>query len=260
MSNEPYRPSPSPKSGRFKTFVAWTCGPIVLLELIALSAVMIWAMRVASDEKSSGPAWVSMGRLLVGGGEVNPKLENGEPIPDSFFGTSVELMQSSDVLRGAQTRMHALHPDLKPQFCRFEAARVPGTDIITVRTTGDEPAYVVAFADAVMDEFISKRKELRMGRGEAAMIPIQDELISLEKEMSLAEQRIKAAEQSGASPDTLIESKAKLQQMKMGYDRLIINLRQMDVRRSDGDSIAILEHASRPILVKPQVSIFSIFK
>ncbi len=256
MSNEPNRIPPAPKSGRFKTVVAWVCGPIVLLELIAFVVVWIWAWNVTS----SAPNWVSMAKLLVGGVEVNPKLENGRPIPDSFFGTSVELMHSSSVLRGAEMRMHALHPDLKPQPCRFEAARVPGANIIVVRMTGAEPAYVMAYLDAVMDEFIAKRKEIRAGSGEGAMIGIQDELVRLEKEMLLTEQKIKAAEKSGTEPEELITLKAKSEKIKSNHDRLIGALRQMDTGRSDGDSFAIIEHASRPVLVVPQFSIFKVFK
>ena len=260
MMDDP-NPNPSaPKSSRFKTVVAWVCGPIVLVELIALVAVMIWAMRVASDAKSSGPTWVSMSRLLAGGAEMNPKMANGEPIPDTFIATNVELIQSSSVLRGAEMRVHELHPDLKRQPCRLTAGRVPGASIIVLQARGSEPAYVQAFLDAVMDEFIAKRKEMRMGSGEGAMIAIQDELVRLEKEMPHAEQRVKAAEQSGASPETLIESKARLHNMKMHYERLIDTLRKLDVRHSDGDSFAIIERASRPALMVPQFSIFNLFK
>ena len=253
MSNEPNPPPPAAKSARFKTVVAWVCGPIVLLELIAFVAISIWAWNVTS----SGPTYVSMARLLVGGVEVNPMLEHGGPIPDSFFSTSIELMQSSSVVRGAEMRVHVLHPDLRPQPCHFEAVRVPGANIIALRMTGAEPAYVKTYLDAVMDEFIARRKEMRLGSGEGTRIALQDEIVRLEKEMQATDQKLKA---SGTEPEELTNLKIKSEKIKSNYERVMVALRPLDARRSEGDSIAIFERASPPVRMVPQFSIFNAFK
>ena len=99
--------------------------------------------------------------------------------------------------------------------------------------------------DAIMDEFLATRRELESKMG-THVFSLNDALVRLEKEIPLEEQQIKASEQSGASPETLIKQKASLQQVKMAYDRLLATLRQLDVHRADGaPSITILEHASR---------------
>lgn len=254
-------PSPPVRApGRFKTVVAWVCGPIVLVQLIALIFGAAYFYGSGLNAKDGKRTYISMARLLVGGMEVNPKLGNGEPIPDSFYGTCAELIMSATVLQSAQMRVHSLHPDLAPHRVKIEAGRLPGTRILVLRMDSEDPAYAQAMLDAVMDEFMAMRRELRSNGQEGAVITIQDELVRLEKTMPLAEQKIKAAELSGASPEQLIEPKAALQRMKMSYERLIENLRRMDIPRADSEVFAILEHASPAVRIVPSFSFSNLFK
>ena len=260
MSQEPKLNPPASTASRFKTVVAWVCGPIVLVELIALAIVTVWAAGILSKQKSSGPTYVSMARLMVGGGQANPKLANGEPMTVNYIGTLIELIQSNEVQKRALARVHAWHPDLEPQQFKIEAAEVGNTSIIMLRSTATNPAFAQVILDAVMDEFIAMQK-INSGSGEATMIVIQDELVKLEKDMPLAEQRIKAAEQGGANPEQLIEPKARLQRMKMQCDRLMATLRNLDHDRPKGGAVfSILERASPAAVVVPTHPIFNHFK
>lgn len=260
MANDSQSAPIPAKSGRFKTIVAWVCGPIVLVQLIALIFGAAYFYGSGLDAKDGKKTYVSMARILVGGAEANPKLENGEPIPDSFYGTNIELLMSAEVLKGAEMRVHALHPDLPPRYIKIDAGRLPNTRIIVARATCEDPAYTQAFLDAVMDEFIAKRKELQFASQQGQVFAIQDELVRLEKEMPLSEQKIKAAELAGATPEQLIEKKAGLQQMKMSYDRLIGMLRSMDNRSKGGVVFTILEHASLAVRIVPAFSFSHLFK
>ena len=253
MSQEPNPPSPASKPGRFKTFVAWVCGPIVLLELIAIAGVAVWAVQFSAKNNSSEPAYVSTTRLMVGGPGVDTV------IPDEFYATNIELIHSDKVLKRAGARVEALHLGMQPQPCKVETGRIPSAQIIVIRATGPNPAYVQAYLDAVMDEFIAIRKEMRAGR-EGVAVAIQDELVRLEKDMQLAEEKIEAAKKSSTEPEELTKSNSKLQRAKMQYERLMVTLRGLDVRPSDRDSLAILDRASGPIPVAQQFSIFNGFK
>jgi hypothetical protein len=231
------------------------CAMVKSLFSFILTLLLPWASHAADAQ------YGSMARMLVGGLDVNPKLENGEPIPESFYGTCVELLQVTAVVRGAHARVHALHPDLPPQHCKLEVGRMPGTRVIVLRAFSSEPAYTKAYLDAVMDEFLAKRKEMQAAGGQGAWEAVMDELVRLEKEIPLAEQRIKASEQNGTAPDQLIEPKAKLQQMKMVYDRLLGTARKLqDKPRESGPVFSIIERASVPILLKPSFSLPNLFK
>ena len=204
--------------------------------------------------------YVSMGKMLIGGVDVNPKMANGEPIPEVFYGTCVELIRGGAVLQAAGARVHALHPDLELQPCQIEAARIPNTRIIMIRADGPSPALVRAMLDAVMDEFIALRKQVKAGAGEGVRFAMMDECVRLEKEMPLLDQTIQAAEKNGKKSDELIEPKARLQKMKMIYDRLRDTLRKTnETPHASGEDLTIIERASIPALVKPG-SLLEFFK
>ena len=253
-------PSPPVRApGRFKTVVAWVCGPIVLLELIALAAATIWGASVMHSAESS-KTYISMARLLVGGMEVNPKLGNGEPMPDSFFGTCAELMMNAALQKRATYRVRALHPDLAPRLVKIEAARMPGTRILVIRATAEDPAYAMAMLDAVMDEFIAVQKEMTGTTSEEKTVAIQDELVRLEKDMQHTEERQRAAQQSGASAEEVDKLKSQLERAQRSHDKLTDMLREIDRQPRVGKLFTILEHASLAIRVVPSFSIFNLFK
>ena len=265
MSQEPNPLSPASKPGRFKTFVAWVCGPIVLLELIGIAGVAVWAVQFSAKNNSSNPAYVSTARLLTGGTEV------GTPIPDDFFATNIELIQSAAVLKNADLRVKALHPEMQPQPCKVEASRIPGTRIIVIRGAAADSKYAQAYVEAVTDELIAMRKEIRVEAMEHMVVVIQDELVRLEKkmqhereEMSLFnKERDKLPEAERAKFDMVEDWKLiteKVERTKAVFGDLNMKLRKLDLEKSmDADVITRLEHACPGVLVKPTFPILNIF-
>lgn len=207
--------------------------------------------------------YVSTAKLLVGGMEVNPKLKNGEPIPESFYGTCVELLQTSSILSAARARVHALHPDLPVQPCKLEAGRLPGTRIIVLRSAALEPAYAQAYLDSVMDEFLAKGRESHGSGAQAELDVVSREVPRWERDIARAEQQIKVAEQNGTKPDQLVEPKAKLQQDKMVYERLLATARKLEERvrgGGGGEFFSVIEHATTPIALQPGSALPDLFK
>ncbi|MEO6739228.1 MAG: polysaccharide biosynthesis tyrosine autokinase [Chthoniobacteraceae bacterium] len=137
------------------------------------------------------PAWLSSGRLMVSG-----QMKIGESAAAyseelvNFFGTQIELMQSAKVLQGAETRVLALHPDLPREQVKMTVGQLPKAAIFQINVYGKSPAYSQAYLDAVMDEYIAKKKEMRENRREGAAVAIQDELVRLEKDMLKEEEEM----------------------------------------------------------------------
>lgn len=137
------------------------------------------------------PAWRSTGRLMVSG-----QLRVGESSMGyseelvNFFGTQIELMQSGEVLRGAETRVRALHPDLPPEQVKVTVGQLPKAAIFVLQVFAKSPAYAQAYVDACMDEYIAKKKEMRENKREGAAVAIQDELVRLEKDMQKEEEEM----------------------------------------------------------------------
>ena len=130
------------------------------------------------------PAFLSTGRLMVSG-----QLRIGDSSTAyseelvNFFGTQIELMQSSDVLEGAKTRVHALHPDLPPEQVKLVVGQLPKAAIFVMQVFGKSPAYAQYYVDACMDQYIAKKKEMKANSREGAIVALQEELVRLEKDM-----------------------------------------------------------------------------
>jgi len=219
--------------------------------------VFVFSVLLSFGCSAEESQFVSMARLLVGGAGVRL-------IPDTFYGTNIELIRSAQISRGARNRVHSLHPDLNPVSSEVEAGRLPGTDIIVLRATGPEREYVKAFLDSVIDEFLAFRRELMTEReeldGGKAINALSDELVRLEKEMVLTEQELKTVEKSGAAPIALT---VRLNQKKMTHDRLVETLRGVYSRQQSqqgGEIVSILDRASSAIAVKPGAALPNLAK
>lgn len=131
------------------------------------------------------PSYRSDARMMVSGqtrlggetvGAYNEELMN-------FFGTQIELMKSTEVLKGARTRVASLHPDLAPEEVQLEVGQLPKAAIFVMRAIGKTPAYTQHYLDACMDEYLAKKKEMRDSSREGLVVQLQDELVRLENEM-----------------------------------------------------------------------------
>jgi len=218
-----------------------------------VSALLV-AWLVTGFSHAEERQWLCTGKVLIGGLEVSPKFKNGDPIPDSFFTTCVELLQTSSILHGARLRVQSLHPDLQPQPCKLEVARLPGTRIIVLRTSAPDPAYARAYLDSVIDEFLAKGREEHGSGARAELDVYLGEIPKRARDIARADQEIKAAEQNGVKPDQLVEAKAKLQQDKMFYERLLSAAQKLEDRVRDGgggEIFSVVERASSPVALQP---------
>lgn len=142
------------------------------------------------------PAFLSSGRMMVAG-----QLRLGDNSTGyseelmNFFGTQIELMQSSDVLNGAKVRVSALHPDMPKEEVKVVVGQLPKAAIFVLNVYAKSPAYAQAYVDALMEEYMAKKKELRENSGANAALAIQDELVRLEKDMKLEEEEMHSFQQ-----------------------------------------------------------------
>ena len=201
--------------------------------------VFLVALMLTLASRAEDRQWVSLGKLLVGGAEVNPKLENGESIPEDFYGTSVEIIQSRGVLERAHNAVRAAHPELQAQPCKVVASRLPQTRIIVVRASGADPAFTQTYLDAIMEAFLAARKDLKKGGGEGTVAAINVQLVRLEKDIKRKIQEIKAEEPRGPKPEQLIETKGDLEILRKQHDRLLVTLRTLDVKKGVGENAAV---------------------
>lgn len=139
---------------------------------------------------SAPPQYQSSGRLMVSG-KIN--LPDGAVYNEeaaNFFGTQLELLQSSEVSRRADSRVMALNPNLEKVPVRLFANIIPKTSIFAVTAQGLQPQQSKAYLDAVMDEYIAYRRSLRSDKSDVTLSAITDQVVDLEKALRQAEEQL----------------------------------------------------------------------
>ncbi|HUB66726.1 MAG TPA: polysaccharide biosynthesis tyrosine autokinase [Candidatus Methylacidiphilales bacterium] len=158
--------------GVFKRF--WW---VVLLTTSAGICISAWVVT------QMPPAFQSVGSIIVGGQvQLNEATAYNEE-QDDFYGTQMKLMRGDDVQRGATRRVETLHPELKPEVPTFEVTQEPKTAAFDLRVVSQSAAFAQAFLQAVMEEYIDKRKRIRQQSSDETSVGISDEMASLNKEM-----------------------------------------------------------------------------
>jgi capsular exopolysaccharide synthesis family protein len=142
-------------------------------------AASIGVCMQAYKASSLPTEYVSYARLVAGGQSAVPGAMR-ESTSD-FFSNASELLRSGEVRKRATERVEALNPDLKAVGVSLRVNRSGQSSILNVSAVGGEPKYTVAYLNALLDEFISFRREMREQNTESALNSIMEELIRLEK-------------------------------------------------------------------------------
>jgi succinoglycan biosynthesis transport protein ExoP len=103
---------------------------------------------------------------------------------DSFNGTQKELMKSAEVQRNAAKRVAAQHPELPPLEAELTVALKPTTEIFVLTATSPSAKYSQDYLDAVMAEYLNKKKKERYATTDTTADAITEEMKKLEGEMA----------------------------------------------------------------------------
>ena len=139
---------------------------------------------------SAPPQYQSSGRLMVSGKIALPEGAVYNEEAANFFGTQLELLQSSEVARRADARVMALNPNLEKVPVRLFANVLPKTSIFAVTAQGMQPQQTKAYLDAVMDEYIAYRRSMRSDKSDVTLSAITDQVVDLEKNLRKAEEEL----------------------------------------------------------------------
>jgi polysaccharide biosynthesis transport protein len=220
---------------------------------LAISAWVIFQQKTV---------FVSTGRMMVSGGI---KLQEGAVFSEelaNFFGTQVELMKSEEVRARATSRLGSKEPQLQPVPVTLAVSQMPQTSIFVFLASGSEALYTQKLLDAIMDEYITTKRELRSSKSETTQTAIMDEVSRVENAMRQGEQElldfqkennVGYLEKEGNSAGSYLATlNRQLADLKTQYQLLasldidqIIERRQNDPQRT-GDTAAAAAAATDP--------------
>ncbi|MCA1963442.1 MAG: polysaccharide biosynthesis tyrosine autokinase [Prosthecobacter sp.] len=142
-------------------------------------------VSIAVIRHSSRPvAYKSLAKLVAGGRVVaNDGSVGWSDNLTDFYGTIIETLESAEIRKRALNRMHMLHPDMKDANIEVKVAQTKGSAIFNIFAIGPEPKYVQYFLDALLDEFVNFRQQLKDQGMERAINLFTENVVKRSKEL-----------------------------------------------------------------------------
>ena len=135
------------------------------------------------------PSYVSSAQMVITGQFQIEGAVRSEETAD-YLGTQFALMQSDQVALRARRKVLSLHPDWMPVFVGLGISKQGATSFILIQATGAEPLYTQAYLDAVMQEYMALKKEMRAEKSDNMTSALRNQLILLEKETDADQQEL----------------------------------------------------------------------
>jgi capsular exopolysaccharide synthesis family protein len=133
---------------------------LLLTASLGVCAAALW-LNSKPLQYLSEAKLVAGGRVVAQGGADNVTWQ--EQLTD-FYGTIKETLESADMRRQAMNRVHMVHPDVKECDVRIIVSQTKGSAIMRVSALGSEPVFTKIFLDALLDQFMQFRQDIR-GQG-----------------------------------------------------------------------------------------------
>ena len=155
--------------------------------LVAIAIIGVILLALASTRLEFQPlpqTFTSLAKLVAGGRIVaNEGGVNWQDQMTDFYGTIIETLESAEMKKRALARVHALHPDLKDTNVDIRVAQTKGSAIFNVFAIGGEPKFTKIFLDALLDEFIAFRQQIREQGLERTLNTFTETVVKKSKEL-----------------------------------------------------------------------------
>ncbi len=187
-------------------------------------AVFIALAKFALPER--GPAISTFQAQMWVGGKIqlNESKVYYEEV-QSYYGTQMELMQSRSIRRRASAAVRKQLPEAPEIPVNFMVTLSPRAAIFTLTASGSDRAYVKLFLNAVMDEYLQYKREMRAQTTDLTLSSISEEMTRMDGEFDKAHDVLNAflrtnsvaeLQEQGAGAGTyLAELNRKLAELKL---------------------------------------------
>ena len=223
----------------------------VIVPLIAIGmGIAYWK----SSQKT--PSYVSYARMMVSGRIALPEGAVYSEELSNFYGTQIELMQSTEIRRRAAARVEAARPELRSIPVNLTVGQQRGTSFFVLTATADEPLYCKEFLDAVMVEYVQFKREMRSDSADTAVTSVTDQLLKLDKELQAGEEELIAfqkkdnvvflEEEGNSAGKYLIQLRQKLADFRTEFELLRLLDVDQNIERQKGQQSKGEEKGGNP--------------
>lgn len=166
---------------------------LLLTTLIPLGASIYFVRVQPVVYVSRATAWVRGKLRLADVGQYTEDVQ-------TFFGTQIELLRSERMMIRAMERVKASPAALdppkdslgRPDLPRIRVVQAPKSSVITLEASSENSNYVRAFLDALIDEFMSYRKEIRTSTSGDALNSVSAQIYKVEADLKSEQEKLAA--------------------------------------------------------------------
>ena len=162
----------------------------------------------------------------------------------NFYGTQIQLMQSAEVRRSAESLVRSTHPEMQPVLVDITVAQKPRTSIFDLIAIGSTPEYTQAYLNAVMQKYVDFKKGMRENQGSTVTTAITEQLIQVEKDLRSSEDEMLdfqkqnnigfIQEEGNSAAQYLVRLNQQYAQLKTEYDLLSLLDLDQNLDRTQG--------------------------
>src|ERR1700716_489984 len=217
------KPAPAPWSTAFITRLHRYKALLLRRWWILVLTVCLGLFVEACIIFQTPPSFLSQSKMMMAG-KLN--IAQGAVYSEdnqNFYGTQVQLMQSTDVKRSAEALVRSTHPELQPVRVDIAITQRPRTSIFELQAIGSAGDYTQAYLNALMQKYLDFKKGMREDQGHQVTTGITEQLIQTEKDLRNAEdEMLEFQKQNNIGFITADENSAAvyLVKLKRDYDSL----------------------------------------
>lgn len=206
---------------------------------IVLLSVLLFGGLAAAYIAWWPASYASTARLWAAG-RMGLQLREGMTYAENslnFAGTQIELLQSDLILGRAfnrlQQTLHISFPtnsEGKPILPTIKVSQLPKSAMLELKAKGPTENSVVAFLNAVMDEFLAYKKEVRSASSGDTYTSVSEQTVKQEAELKAEQDKLNAymrdnnvavlEEQAKAASTYLTQLLAEFSELKLQYQIL----------------------------------------
>jgi capsular exopolysaccharide synthesis family protein len=150
--------------------------------IVALPAILSVGLQWLLIRRSL-PTFASVGRMILSVKLSIPNANFYSEELNNFFGTQVELMQSSSVTNRAVLRLRSEQPNLHSAPVNIQISLSPKTTIFNLIAVSTDQVYAQAYLEATMEEYINLKKDLLGNASTSTRSNLQEERVRLAEEL-----------------------------------------------------------------------------
>jgi succinoglycan biosynthesis transport protein ExoP len=190
------------------------------------------------------PSFQSMSKMMLAGKMNIAQSAVYSEDSVNFYGTQIQLMQSTEVRQSSETLVRSTHPEMQPVQVEITVSQRPRTSIFDLIAIGSTPDYTQAFLNAVMQKYLDFKKGMRENQGSTVTTAITEQLIQVEKDLRTAEDEMLEfqkqnnigfiQEEGNSAAQYLVRLNQQYAQLKTEYDLLSLLDLDQNLDRAQG--------------------------